>query len=103
MTHAADMPDTPRPPRPLPPPERLWTVDEFATLWDRSPKTVRRWIREGKIHVVRLGGTVRIPNSEVLRLTSPDVDDEDAGEAQGGDELRTSPAVSRMLTGAAAS
>ena len=79
-------------------PERLWTVDEFAGLWDRTPKTVRRWIREGRIRVVRLGGAVRIPDAEVRRLTSPPDEDD---EAPAGDELIPNSArVSRMLTGA---
>lgn len=89
-------------PAPVSETPRLWTVDEFARLWGRSTKTVRRWIREGKVDVVRLGGTVRIPNSEVERLTNahPPEDDDDPGTVVGDELIPTSPGLSRMLTGA---
>lgn len=46
---------------PSPTSTRLLTVDEAATRLRVSTWTVRRWAREGRIPVVRLGRTVRAP------------------------------------------
>jgi excisionase family DNA binding protein len=51
----------------------LLTVPEVATQLRITPKTVRRWLRAGTLHGVRLGGKKigwRIPQGEVNRLIS---------------------------------
>lgn len=53
--------------------DQLLTVLEVATQLRITPKTVRRWLREGKLHGVRLGGKKvgwRITQGEVDRLVS---------------------------------
>ena len=44
------------------------TVKEFAKIFNVSDLTVRRWIDSGLIEVVRVGRTIRIPESEIKRL-----------------------------------
>ena len=39
------------------------TVSDVAELFQVNPQTVRRWIWEGKLPHVKVGGTVRIPKS----------------------------------------
>jgi len=48
--------------------DRLLTVQEVADQLRASPETVRRWLRQGQLRGIRLGGTklgYRIPESEV--------------------------------------
>jgi excisionase family DNA binding protein len=44
---------------------RLKTVAEMC---DVSEKTVYRWIYEGRIKAHRIGGSIRIPKSELVLL-----------------------------------
>ena len=51
--------------------ERFLTVTEVAAILKANPQTVRRWLRDGRLHGVMPGGTklgYRIPESEVRRL-----------------------------------
>jgi excisionase family DNA binding protein len=50
-----------RPPRPL-------TREEAAAALGLHPRTVDRWARRGRLRVIDLGGTVRIPAEEASRL-----------------------------------
>ena len=48
--------------------DRLLTVPEVAERLRVNPESVRRWIRQGRLHGVLLGGTrtgYRIPKSAV--------------------------------------
>lgn len=45
---------------------KLLTVEEAATVFNTTPRFVRRLIAERRITVVRLGRHVRIPESAVL-------------------------------------
>jgi len=49
-------------------PEQLLQVGEFAASLRITPACVRRWIRESKITVVKLGRLVRIPSTEIERI-----------------------------------
>ncbi len=51
---------------------KYYSVNEFAALLSVSPMTVYRWIRAGKIATVQVKrwGAVRIPASEIDRMTS---------------------------------
>jgi excisionase family DNA binding protein len=49
----------------------LWTVDQVADYLQLSRETIRRWIRAGKLHAIKLGSNragLRIPETEVVRL-----------------------------------
>lgn len=46
----------------------LKRVQQAAERWNVSVKTAWNWIAEGRVSVVRLGRSVRIPAEEIERL-----------------------------------
>ena len=48
---------------------RLFRPDEVARILDISRWTVYGWINQGRIRSVKIGRLVRIPESELDRLT----------------------------------
>jgi excisionase family DNA binding protein len=46
----------------------LLRLPEFAAALRITPACVRRWVRERKVTVVKLGRLVRIPASEIERI-----------------------------------
>ena len=48
----------------------LLTVAEVAKTFRVHDHTVRSWVRRGQIGCLRIGGALRIPASEVTRLTT---------------------------------
>jgi excisionase family DNA binding protein len=51
--------------------DRLMTVPEVAERLRINPETVRRWLRQGRLHGVLMGGRrggYRIKESEVARI-----------------------------------
>jgi len=51
-------------------PVRLFLIGEAAEMWRMKPRTVRRWIFLRKVTYCKIGGRVRIPESEILRVVS---------------------------------
>ena len=52
-------------------PERLYTVAEVSEQLQAHPKTVQRWIREGRLQAYKPGGQkfgYRIPESAIERF-----------------------------------
>ena len=49
---------------------RFLTTDEVAMLTRRSRDTVRRWIREGRLRAVKVGGRLLVPESSFLAMIS---------------------------------
>ena len=47
---------------------KLFTVEDAFKRTKVKPRTWRAWILQRKIKVVRIGRTVRIPESEIRRL-----------------------------------
>lgn len=47
---------------------RLLEVGEFAGLISFHPESVRRAIRQRRIHAIRFGNTWRVPPAEVVRI-----------------------------------
>jgi len=43
---------------------RLLTVRQLAEAWQVSERTIRRMIADGRIRVVRIGRSVRIPGKQ---------------------------------------
>jgi len=43
----------------------FFTVAQLAVRWQVNPRTVRRWIDEGKLAAVRVGDLVRVPADQV--------------------------------------
>lgn len=46
------------------------TVSDFAKALDVSASTVRNWISSGKLDAIKIGRTIRIPKSELDRVTA---------------------------------
>lgn len=50
---------------------RLLTYTDVAKLCQVSTRTVKRWVKDGKLHSIHLGDqVVRFSNAEVLRFIS---------------------------------
>ena len=47
---------------------QLQTIDEAAERLRLKPRTVRRWIFLRKVDYVKVGASVRIPESEIERI-----------------------------------
>lgn len=48
---------------------RLFKISEVAKLLNIHPDTIRGWIRDGKLSIVRVGQKmIRVPFSEIERL-----------------------------------
>lgn len=70
---------TPQPPDPLT--EQKYKVAEIARIFGVGSATVRRWIREGKLHALRMPGErgkaqYRITRSELKRFAEHKFDQE---------------------------
>jgi len=51
--------------------EKMYRIGEASSLLGVHPNTIRRWEKEGKIKIVRIGGGHRrIPESEISRILS---------------------------------
>ena len=48
-------------------PDVYYTVDELATRWKLSVKTVRRLIWAEKLKAIKIGVAIRVPDTEVER------------------------------------
>ena len=46
----------------------MYTTKEIAKMFKVSERTVKKWIADGDMKVVRVGGTVRISEEEINRL-----------------------------------
>lgn len=46
----------------------MLTLQEFADQFHVTKRTVFNWINAGRVHVVRIGTTLRIEQSEVDRI-----------------------------------
>lgn len=58
---------------------RLLTVKEVAERLRVNPETVRRWLRQGRLRGVLMGGDrggYRISENEMRRITSPEFQSE---------------------------
>jgi len=48
--------------------DRLQTIDEAAERLRLKPRTVRRWVFLRKVNYIKVGASVRIPESEIQRI-----------------------------------
>lgn len=46
----------------------MLTVSEVAKLMRVSEQTIRTWLRQNKIHAVRVGRPWRIPESAIMEM-----------------------------------
>jgi excisionase family DNA binding protein len=54
----------------IPPAQPLLTVAQVAEHCQVSPRSVRRWIDDGQMPVVRLGRSVRVSESDLAAFLS---------------------------------
>ncbi|MDK1472978.1 helix-turn-helix domain-containing protein [Streptomyces sp. 549] len=64
---------------------QLYTVDQVAELLGLHPKTVRGYIRDGRLKATRLGSRYRIASEEVEAFTGR------SASPPAGDDVRRSP------------
>lgn len=50
--------------------EHAYKLAAAATLLDMSVRSVERHVARGRIRVIRIGRTVRVPESEIRRILS---------------------------------
>ncbi|MEM4938203.1 MAG: helix-turn-helix domain-containing protein, partial [Sulfolobales archaeon] len=50
--------------------EKLYRTSEVAELLNISVSTVKKWIKQGRLHALRVGKLWMIPESEVRRILS---------------------------------
>ena len=55
--------------------ERHYSTREVCEILGVANRTLRRWIKEGKIRAVNIGGRWRIPESEIKRLLGQPVEE----------------------------
>ena len=46
------------------------TVEKFAEINGVTSRTIERWMRERRIDSIKMGGSIRIPKVEYIRLMS---------------------------------
>ncbi len=49
-------------------PQMMLTIETVAARFDVNPRTVRRWIEQGDLTVVRVGSIVRITSDDLDRF-----------------------------------
>lgn len=47
---------------------RLLTIAEFAHALALSPRTIRNWIFTGRVKFFKIGGAVRLSETELLQI-----------------------------------
>ncbi len=51
---------------------KLYTLEQAAEYLQVHTRTIKRWYAQGKIDLIELpGGTYRVSEAELLRLTTP--------------------------------
>jgi len=64
--------------------DKYYTLGEVAERFRKTPRTVRRWIQEGRLEAVKVGGRILIPEKAVQSLKRPIEPDEDQSEDKAG-------------------
>ena len=59
-----------RPRTPAPTSERLLTIADVADRCQVSPRSVRRWIDDGRLKVIRLGRSIRVAEGDLAKFLS---------------------------------
>lgn len=44
------------------------TIQEVATIFNVTSRTVMRWLKDGDVKFIKIGGTVRITDEEIERI-----------------------------------
>lgn len=59
--------------------QKLWTVAELASRYDRSESTIRGWLNDGRLRGTKIAGSWRVSADSLREFES----DEDDGPALG--------------------
>ncbi len=51
--------------------QKHYRIKDVASICAVSEKTVYRWIYQGRLKAHRIGGSVRIPRTELLKIIEP--------------------------------
>ncbi len=54
--------------------ERLLSMAEVGAFTGRSTRSVRRWIKDGKLRAARLGGSVWVREGDLMRALNGDAE-----------------------------
>ncbi|MCF7906886.1 helix-turn-helix domain-containing protein [Patescibacteria group bacterium] len=57
-------------------PHKIYTTGETREFLKISKSTIKRWLKKGIIRANKIGGRYKILGSEILRLISPDLEEE---------------------------
>ena len=57
----------------------MLTVKEFAERFHITKMTAYRWIKKGRMRVVKIGKTIRIEQSEVDRIRRGEINEQTGG------------------------
>jgi len=57
-------------------PKQVYTTEEARGFLKISESTIKRFLKKGTIRAYKVGGQYRIWGAEILRLVSPQVEDE---------------------------
>jgi excisionase family DNA binding protein len=57
-------------------PNKIYTTTEAMNILRISKSTIKRWLKKGIIRANKIGGRYKILGSEILRLISPDLEEE---------------------------
>ena len=52
----------------------LMTVNEVAEYFGVSASTIWRWLREGKLEGVKIGGSRRLKREDIMRIAGAETD-----------------------------
>lgn len=63
----------------------FYTVDQIATLIDMHPKTIRRYIQDGKLKATKLGKQYRVANNDLNHFMGQQSPDENTNGDGDGD------------------
>lgn len=61
--------------------EELLTIEEVATMLDMHTRTIRRYIKEGKLTAVKVGGRWRVKKIDLKKLMGDEGFNEEAKES----------------------
>ncbi len=74
--------------------ENLFNINQAAFILKVHPLTVRRYIKEGKLKAVRVGGSVRIKESQLQEFNK----DFSPGEQKAKKTFRTKAQTAKVFT-----
>ena len=54
-----------------PPPRAAWPIDEAAYRMGISRVSIYKLAKEGRLNLIKIAGRTLVPDSEIVRLTTP--------------------------------